>query len=81
MVTPVPRGRLPAFILALCDFGHASRWYHRSKSAVLLQLPLAPLSKGGAMTERNFTEREDRLVGICLAALAIIVVFIFVTSG
>jgi len=33
------------------------------------------------MTERNFTEREDRLVGICLAALAIIVVFIFVTSG
>ena len=37
--------------------------------------------KEGAMTEHNFTEREDRLVGICLAALAIIVVFIFVTSG
>ena len=33
------------------------------------------------MIERNFTEREDRLIGICLAALAIIVFFIFVASG
>jgi hypothetical protein len=32
------------------------------------------------MTERNLTEREDRVVGICLVAVAIIVVFIFVTS-
>jgi hypothetical protein len=36
--------------------------------------------KGGAMTERDFTAREDRFVGVCLAAAAIILVFIFVLS-
>jgi hypothetical protein len=37
--------------------------------------------KEGAMAERNLTEREDRVVGIFLVALAIIVVFIFINSG
>jgi hypothetical protein len=32
------------------------------------------------MTERDFTAREDRFVGVCLAAAAIILVFIFVLS-
>jgi hypothetical protein len=30
------------------------------------------------MAERDLTAREDRFIGLCLAALAIIVVFIFV---
>jgi hypothetical protein len=51
------------------------------KSAVLLGCPWRRSQKEGAMTERNLTEREDRLVGLFLAALAIIVVFIFITSG
>jgi hypothetical protein len=33
------------------------------------------------MTERNLTVREDRFIGVCLlAALAIMVVFIFIFS-
>jgi hypothetical protein len=50
------------------------------KSAVLPGCPWHRSQKEGAMTERNLTEREDRVVGICLVAVAIIVVFIFVTS-
>jgi hypothetical protein len=46
--------------------------------------PLAPLrrsqGKEGDMTERDLTGREDRLIGLCLAATAIIVVFIFILS-
>jgi hypothetical protein len=33
-----------------------------------------------AMTDRDLTEREDRFMGICLAALAIIVIFVFILS-
>jgi len=32
------------------------------------------------MAERDLTAREDRFIGLCLAAAAIIVVFIFVMS-
>jgi hypothetical protein len=49
--------------------------------------PIAPLdsprrrSHGeGAMTERDLTAREDRLIGLCLAALAIIFVFLFIAT-
>jgi hypothetical protein len=33
-----------------------------------------------AMTDRDLTAREDRFMGICLAALAIIVIFVFILS-
>jgi hypothetical protein len=32
------------------------------------------------MTERDLTAREDRIIGLCLAALAIIIVFIFIVT-
>jgi hypothetical protein len=69
-----------AFILALCDFGHAFRWYHLHEIDLVPAALLAPLPKEGAMTERDLTRREDRLIGLCLAATAIIVVFIFILS-
>jgi hypothetical protein len=33
------------------------------------------------MTERDLTRREDRLIGLCLAATAIIVVFTFILTS
>jgi hypothetical protein len=36
--------------------------------------------EGGAMTDHELTAREDRLVGICLTAVAIIVVLVFILS-
>ena len=51
-----------------------------TKSTVVPAALLAPLPKEGAMTERDLTRREDRLIGLCLAATAIIVVFIFILS-
>jgi hypothetical protein len=33
------------------------------------------------MTERDLTEREDRLIGICLVATAILVVFAFILTS
>jgi hypothetical protein len=38
------------------------------------------LDSGEAKSERNLTAREDRLVGLCLTAAAIIVVFALVLS-
>jgi hypothetical protein len=35
----------------------------------------------GDMTERDLTRREDRLIGLCLAATAIIVVFAFILTS
>jgi hypothetical protein len=35
---------------------------------------------GGAMAERDLTAREDRFIGLCLAAAAIIVIFVFIVS-
>jgi hypothetical protein len=32
------------------------------------------------MTERNLTAREDRFIGLCLAAAAIILLFVFIVS-
>ena len=32
------------------------------------------------MAERDLTAREDRFVGLCLAAVAIIVIFVFIMS-
>jgi hypothetical protein len=32
------------------------------------------------VAERDLTAREDRLIGLCLAAVAIIVVFIFIVT-
>jgi hypothetical protein len=32
------------------------------------------------MAEHDLTEREDRFVGLCLAAAAVIVVFIYIAS-
>jgi hypothetical protein len=34
----------------------------------------------GTMAEHDLTEREDRFVGLCLAAAAIVFVFIFIVS-
>jgi hypothetical protein len=69
-----------AFILALYDFCHAFRWYH-SPDQLRRRIPAEPLSKEGAMTERNLTEREDRLVIFWLTAMAIVLVFVFILSG
>jgi hypothetical protein len=33
------------------------------------------------MTDHNVTEHDDRLTWVCLAALAIIAVFIFIVSS
>jgi hypothetical protein len=38
------------------------------------------LDSGQAMSERDLTAHEDRLIGLCLTAAAIIVVFAFVLS-
>jgi hypothetical protein len=32
------------------------------------------------MAERDLTGRQDRFIGLCLAAVAIIVVFIFIVT-
>ena len=32
------------------------------------------------MAERDLTAREDRLIGLCLGAMTIIIVFIFILS-
>jgi hypothetical protein len=66
-----------AFILALCDFGHAIRWYCCPVANADLR---SAALKEGAMTQRNLTGREDRFIGICLAALTIVVVFAFILS-
>jgi hypothetical protein len=33
------------------------------------------------MAERDLTAREDRFVGLCLAAVTIIIIFIFVMAS
>jgi hypothetical protein len=33
------------------------------------------------MAERDLTAREDRFVGLCLAAAAIVILFIFIVSS
>jgi hypothetical protein len=38
------------------------------------------LAEVGSMVERDLTAREDRLVGLCLVAAAIILVFMFVAT-
>jgi len=58
----------PAFILAVCDFRHGRLLYNS-------------LDSGEAMAERDLTAREDRFLGLCLAAAAVIVVFIFIVSS
>jgi hypothetical protein len=69
------------FILALCDFGHAHRWYHGLGDLLRPPITAAPLSKGGgAMTERDLTEREDRLLVFGLAAMVIVLIFVFILS-
>jgi hypothetical protein len=61
------RGReLSALILALCDFCHAVRRI------------IAPA--GGHMAECDLTAREDRFIGLCLGAVAIILLFVFIVS-
>lgn len=35
-------------------------------------------SPGGAMTERDLAERDESSIGVCLAALGIILIFIFI---
>jgi hypothetical protein len=32
------------------------------------------------MAERDLTAREDRFIGLCLVALAIIIVFLFIVT-
>jgi hypothetical protein len=34
-----------------------------------------------AMAERDLTACEDRFIGLCLAAVAIIIVFIFIATS
>jgi hypothetical protein len=34
----------------------------------------------GTMAERDLTAREDRFIGLCLAAVAIIIVFVFIVT-
>ena len=34
----------------------------------------------GHMAERNLTAREDRFIALCMAAAAIMVIFIFIVS-
>jgi hypothetical protein len=38
------------------------------------------LNAGEAMAQRDITAREDRLIGLCLAAAAILLVFIFIVT-
>ena len=53
-----------ALILALCDFCHARPLYHCSD---------------GSVAERDLTAREDRFIGLCLGAAAIILLFFIVS--
>jgi hypothetical protein len=43
-------------------------------------LSLSQGREGAAMTERDLTAREDRFLGLCLAAAAIIVIFVVIVS-
>jgi hypothetical protein len=65
-------------LLAACDFCHALRWYH-SPSLNRCRYAAA-LSLEGAMTERDLTEREDRLLFFGLAAAAILIGLLFMFS-
>jgi hypothetical protein len=56
-----------AHILALCDSYNARPLYHCRR-------------RDGAMAEPNLTAREDRFIGLCLAAAAMIVIFVFIVS-
>jgi hypothetical protein len=52
------------------DFGHARPLYHCGTG----------FDGRGTMAERDLTAREDRFIGLCLAAVAIIIVFIFIVT-
>jgi hypothetical protein len=55
---------------AVCGFCHALSLYH-----------LDAVSDGrGTMAERDLTAREDRFIGLCLLAAAIVVIFAFIIS-
>ena len=57
-----------AQILRLCDLCHAAIVSFRYRAG------------RGTMAKHDLTEREDRFVGLCLAAAAIVVVFIYIVS-
>jgi hypothetical protein len=60
----------PAFILGLCDFCYARPLYHCGTGS----------DGRGTVAERDLTAREDRFIGLCLAAVAVIIVFIFIVT-
>ena len=61
---------ISALILALCDFCYARLLYYCD----------SVVRGRGTMAERDLTAREDRFIGLCLAAAAIILLFIFIVS-
>jgi hypothetical protein len=65
------RGCGPAFFRLVCDFCHARPLYHCGTGS----------DGRGTMAERDLTAREDRFIGLCLAAVAIIIVFIFIATS
>ena len=60
----------PAIIRAVWDFCHARPLYDCGTGS----------DGRGTMAERDLTAREDRFIGLCLAAVAIIIVFIFIVT-
>jgi hypothetical protein len=52
------------------DFCHARLLYHCGTGS----------DGRGTVGERDLTAREDRFIGLCLAAVAIIIVFIFIVT-
>jgi hypothetical protein len=65
----LPRYR-HAHNLAVWDFCHARPLYRCGTGS----------DGRGTMAERDLTAREDRFIGLCLVALAIILVFIFILT-
>jgi hypothetical protein len=41
---------------------------------------ITPWIRGEAMAERDMTAREDRFIGLCLVALPMIIVFLFILT-
>jgi hypothetical protein len=71
-----------AHILMLCDSGHGIQWYRPGRSNPHRLVALgAALSKEGAMTERDLTAREDRLVIFWLTAMAIVLIFVLILAN
>jgi hypothetical protein len=76
-------------VCPVCDLASGTIFPHRGRKTLSVcnfchPRPLYPCGTGsrggGAMAERDLPAQEDRFIGLCLAAAAIIIVFIYLVS-